>query len=256
MSGTVPRVTPRHRTILLSSSLSFADVPVDSKGRPGIEPLATLGRRAQLKDLAYERIKEAIVDLSLPPGSQLREASLAEQLGISKTPIREAFVRLEKDGLVETVPYRGAVVRDYTPSDLEEIFELRGLLEGHCAGLAASNMGDAGRKALKANLRDSKRALRAGDDRAVAEHLSAFDTIVQDQNTNLRVAELLEQLWCHVERIGLLSSTIPGRLKRSVEEHGRIIEAVIDGDAEVAERRMRTHIHSILVDQLKATEAR
>ena len=86
--------------------------------------------RRKVTDWVYEEIREAIIDLRLPPGEPLREAAISEQLGVSKTPVREALARLEQEGLVETTSFKGAVVSGYSPRDLEEIYELRALLEG------------------------------------------------------------------------------------------------------------------------------
>src|SRR5262245_66499160 len=84
--------------------------------------------RRKVTDWVYEELKSAIVDLRLAPGDPLREAALAEQLGVSKTPIREALTRLEQEGLVETTSFTGAVVSGYSRQDLIEIYELRELL--------------------------------------------------------------------------------------------------------------------------------
>src|SRR5437762_8309628 len=95
--------------------------------------------RRKVTDWVYEELKSAIVDLRLAPGDPLREATLADQLGVSKTPIREALTRLEQEGLVETTSFKGAVVSGYSSADLEEIYELRELLEGAAARAAATS---------------------------------------------------------------------------------------------------------------------
>jgi len=94
----------------------------------------------QLKDSVYLKLRQEIVSARLPPGYLLREAELAARFGVSKTPLREAFVRLEKDGFVEIAPYRSAVVAGYSRQDLREIYEVRELLEGLCAREAALNI--------------------------------------------------------------------------------------------------------------------
>ena len=94
----------------------------------------------QLKDSVYLKLRQEIVSGKLPPGYLLREAELAARFGVSKTPLREAFVRLEKDGFVEIAPYRSAVVGGYSRQDLREIYEVRELLEGLCAREAALNI--------------------------------------------------------------------------------------------------------------------
>jgi len=108
-------------------------------GTPRRESVFT-GRhdRRKVTDWVYEELKAAIVQLRLAPGSPLREGTLAEQLGVSKTPIREALTRLEQDGLVETTSFKGAVVTGYSRQDLIELYELRELLENAAARAAPS----------------------------------------------------------------------------------------------------------------------
>jgi len=89
---------------------------------------------------AADLIRQAIVDGRVPPGHRLKEEELAQQLGISRTPVREALLVLQSEGLVEAAPNRGATVRAYDTADLEEMYELRALLEGHAAGRAASRV--------------------------------------------------------------------------------------------------------------------
>jgi DNA-binding GntR family transcriptional regulator len=109
----------------------------------------------QLKDSVYLKLRQEIVSAKLPPGYLLREAELAARFGVSKTPLREAFVRLEKDGFVEIAPYRSAVVGGYSRQDLREIYEVRELLEGLCAREAALNIATEDLAALSRIVRDS-----------------------------------------------------------------------------------------------------
>ena len=214
--------------------------------------LDLVGRQMQLKDLAYERLREAIVNLTLPPGTQLREALLSEQLGISKTPIREAFVRLEREGLVEVQPYRGATVRGYSQEDLQEIFELRGLLEGFSASRAAEFADDQWKEELEENIRRSRSAIETGEYEQVAGLLEDFDRLLQSRTENPRVRGLLDEIQSHVERIGRLTMSVPGRLEASVDQHARIAEAILAGHARTAERLMRSHIASVMRTQMDA----
>ena len=112
-------------------------------GKAGPESVFTARHdRRKVTDWVYEELKGAIVDLRLAPGDPLREASLAERLGVSKTPIREALTRLEQEGLVETTSFKGAVVTRYSRQDLLEIYELRELLENAAARAAAESMSE------------------------------------------------------------------------------------------------------------------
>ena len=129
---------------------------------------STLGEgveHRQLKDWVYLKLREEIVATQLPPGYVLREAELAARFGVSKTPLREAFVRLEKDGFVQIAPYRSAVVSGYSRQDLREIYEVRELLEGQCAREAAVNIATEDLAALNRIVRDSARGPGGGRDR-------------------------------------------------------------------------------------------
>ena len=211
--------------------------------------------RRKMTDWVCDELREAIVNLRLRPGEPLREAALAEKLGVSKTPLREAFARLEQEGLVETTSFKGAVVTGYSDRDLREIYELRALLEGAAARSAAEHANDATLHALR-DVLDRSRALRdAGDLVGLAELLGRFDVIVYSQVTNDRIGALIDNLRAHLTRIGRLTEDIPGRVEASVEEHAAIVDAILARDPDEAERLMRVHIASVLADQLATRES-
>jgi DNA-binding GntR family transcriptional regulator len=210
--------------------------------------------RRKMTDWVCDELREAIVNLRLRPGEPLREAALAEKLGVSKTPLREAFARLEQEGLVETTSFKGAVVTGYSERDLKEIYELRALLEGAAARSAAEHADDATLRALR-DVLDRSRALRdAGDLVGLAELLGRFDVIVYSQVTNDRIGALIDNLRAHLTRIGRLTEDIPGRVEASVEEHAAIVDAILARNPDEAERLMRVHIASVLADQLATRE--
>lgn len=212
--------------------------------------------RRKVTDWVYEEVRQAILELRLQPGAPLREATMADQLGVSKTPVREALARLEQEGLVETASFKGAVVSGYSPQDLQEIYELRELLEGAAARAAATSATEETRERLVALVADS-RALHAKDDlEGLAELLGTFDLLIYEQVMNQRIRALIENLKAHLGRIGRLTEEIPGRVKASVEEHAAIVEAIGARDADRAERAMRAHIRSVLSDQLRAADER
>jgi len=205
-------------------------------------------------DWVYEELKEAIVGLRLPPGQPLREAALAEQLGVSKTPIREALSRLQQDGLAETTSFKGAVVTGYSRQDLVEIYELRELLESSAARLAAQSMSDADRARLDQILIESRALWDGSDPVKLAARIAEFDVVLFDQVQNGRIRALIENLRAHMTRIGELTAEIPGRIQTSVDEHEKIVEAIAARDPDLAEQRMREHIHSVRDEQLRALE--
>lgn len=215
--------------------------------------------RRKVTDWVYEELKNAIVDLRLAPGEPLREATLADRLGVSKTPIREALTRLEQEGLVETTSFKGAVVTRYSREDLIEIYELRELLENAAVRAAAQSMTEQDRARLGHIAQESRRLQRGqepgGQDRAeLAALLTEFDAVLYNQVLNHRIKALIENLQAHLTRIGQLTAEIPGRIDASVDEHDRIVEAIAARDPELAEQRMREHIRSVRDAQLRALE--
>jgi len=208
--------------------------------------------RRKVTDWVYEELKSAIVDLRLSPGDPLREATLAEQLGVSKTPIREALTRLEQEGLVETTSFKGAVVSGYSRQDLIEIYELRELLENAAARAAAESMSDTDRDRLRRICRESRTLTKGRDAAGLAALISAFDDVLFDQVRNSRIRALIGNLRAHLTRIGHLTAEIPGRIEASVDEHEKILEAIAARDPDLAERQMSKHIRSVRDDQLRA----
>ena len=206
--------------------------------------------RRKMTDWVWEELREAIIELRLRPGEPLREVALAEQLGVSKTPLREAFARLEQEGLVETTSFKGAVVTGYSERDLNEIYELRTLLEGAAARAAAERSSAETLDELRDVAVRSRELRDMGDLVGLADLLGRFDLIVYAQVTNVRIGALIENLRAHLTRIGKLTEAIPGRVEASVEEHAAIVEAIVARDPDEAERLMRVHIGSVLADQL------
>jgi DNA-binding GntR family transcriptional regulator len=209
----------------------------------------------QLKDAVYARILEKIVDGTLPAGYVLREGELAARFAVSKTPLRDALVRLQADGLVSIPPYRSAVVVGYSRDDLQEIYEVRELLEGACARAAALTIGADDLAELSAVIRDSVAQVAAGqvaegarDD--LAALLDRFDEIMYAQSRNRRINDMVANIRNHIKRIGRLTTDIPGRMVKSVAEHEAIFEAIVQRDGTAAETAMRRHIRSVMADQL------
>jgi DNA-binding GntR family transcriptional regulator len=213
-------------------------------------PRTEVLRHVQLKDVVYERLRQEIIEFTLQPGTPLREAELSRRLGVSKTPLREALVRLQRDNLVELTPYKGAVVSGYSRADLQNIYQLRELLEGACAREAAQAATPDDLAELSSIIRDTRAALGGGERDAVAPLFNAFDEVLYRQTRNPYIKDQIEALHAHLDRIGQLTVTIPGRFERSAGEHEAIFEAILRRDPAMAEQRMREHILSVMVDQL------
>lgn len=175
-------------------------------------------------------------------------------LGVSKTPIRQALSWLERDGLVEMEVFKGAVVTGYSRRDLEEIYELRLLLEVTAVRQAATFLEAETRRRLVSVSAASRHALEAGNTKRLVQLIDEFDEILFDSLQNRRIRALIGNLRDHVKRIGHLSEQSPGRLAASVVEHERIIQAITDGDPEAGARTMREHIVSVQAQQLALSD--
>jgi DNA-binding GntR family transcriptional regulator len=224
---------------------------------------ALSGRRT-MTDAVYEQLKAAIVELRIPPGAPLREAEIAQGLSVSKTPVREALGRLEQDGLVTLNSFRSAAVTDYTARDLQEIYELREIIEVAAARAAAESMSEKGLADLGRIASECVRLNAqggaggggsAGDAAELVQLISEFDTVLYEEVTNRRIRAILDNLAAHLARIGRLTTEIPGRIDASVREHAQIYEAIERRDPETASRFMRDHIRSVRDDQLRALPA-
>lgn len=213
------------------------------------------GLHRQLKDAVYLQLRDDIISGALPAGAVLREVELVARFGVSKTPLRDALVRLQKDGFVDIPPYRSAVVTGYSETDLREIYELRELLEGACARQAALHIGGDALAELAQIVRASAACLSGGEavpgkEEELAGLIQQFDLALYAQSRNSRIDEMVGNIRGHVQRIGRLTTGIPGRLAKSVAEHQTIYEAIARRDGDGAEALMREHIGSVLADQL------
>ena len=207
---------------------------------------------AQLERRVYERLRDEIVSGALKPGEQLAEARIAAELGVSKTPVREALIRLQRDGLVEIEPYRGARVVEPSADDVREILELRSLLECQIARDLAVRRPPDVLEALEASIADGKSALDAGDTRRLLDDLTEFSDILAEACGNSRLVKLLVDLRSVLLLIGNTSLRAPGREERSIAEHELILAAIRLGDPDAAVRTTEAHIRSVEHDSLES----
>lgn len=220
------------------------------------ETTVLIGPRPQLKDLAYDAIRSMLVNLELHPGEVLREQALVKLLGISKTPIREALVRLQHEGFVESEAYRGVVVRGYRPDDLREIYEIRELIESECAARIAAQQDPIVLERLHSNIELCQEALARGDLDRVRDLIREFDSVMFSVVSNARLQQVVEEMRLHVQRIGRITTGISGRLEQSVDQHRAIVEAIEARRPARARQLMASHIRSVLSDQLRALSER
>ncbi len=203
---------------------------------------------SSLKDKAYIAIKDAILSLKLEPGTPLVENDLARQLGISKTPVRDALQELTREGFVARISFKGTYVTDVTMEDMTQVFQLRAVLEGLAARLAAPLFAPQELDQIAADLTAAENALADRDLVLCSERGQVLHKAIINKVDNQRLILIIHNLDDHVQRFRALSDRINGRLNKSVKEHRRVLEALCQRDACATEQAMRDHLFSVLQD--------
>ena len=203
------------------------------------------------KHLAYHFLKDAILEQKYSPGQALLEETIATELGISRTPVREAIRELSREGLVETSPNRRAIVRALTTMELLDIFEIKIRLEGLCAAHAAERSAKTTAQELGKTLKAMAAAAKARDKQAYLRADEAFHAAIYAGAKNERVREIITDLNAQWHRMRQGMAAIESRMETAVEEHQRIAQAIGAGDAEQAETAMRIHLEN-LRDQVRS----
>lgn len=211
-------------------------------------------KRQTLEESVYETVRDGIISGELRPGDPLVEAQLSADMGISKTPVREALIRLARDGLVVQELHRRSRVATPTPEDVRAACELRRWVEGEIAASAALNASPELLDTLDASIEDSRRALKRRDQRAWAAAIEVFTDRLIEYSGNRYAAELLERMRNILSLIANISQVAPGRRERSIDEHQAILDAIRTGDADAARRATFAHLDSIEADSLGALE--
>jgi DNA-binding GntR family transcriptional regulator len=185
---------------------------------------------------AYEALKQDILTCALPPGAQIFENELAARYGMSKTPVREALNLLGQEGLVQVLPRRGYLVAPVTLRDVQEVFQLRLLLETAAAELAAEHITEEALRQLNAlvavryTYRDRAsyaRFLRAN---------RAFHVAVAQASGNQRLAAFVGKLLEDMERILHLGLDLRDSAEEMAAEHGELVDALLKGDGALARK--------------------
>ena len=198
---------------------------------------------ASRADSVYGWIKGAIQQGRLKPGQRLREEALAQELGVSRTPVREALRRLEAEGLIEPLPRQGLVVRNPPEEDLADLCVVREALEGLAGRLAAQSITRAELYRLEELYTETERAVRAGDVGRLAALNDEFHRVVWQASRNRYLARQLHQLREFIFRVqGRTTLDYPGRAVEMLREHRALLDAIRSADTETAERVAREHM--------------
>jgi DNA-binding GntR family transcriptional regulator len=195
-----------------------------------------------LREQVADRLREEILSDRLAPGADLGEVMLAQSLGVSRGPLREALGQLAAEGLVTIVPRRGAVVRTLTEREFLDAYEVREALESLAIKLAVPRMTESDRAELHGMCAQMERAAEAGATERFFEINREFHLLLVHLSGNEKLKEIYVQLIAQMGRLLNKSLELRGGLHKSATEHRAIIAAVDAGDAELAARLLEDHI--------------
>lgn len=202
----------------------------------------TDGRRMSNTQRAYNELKKRILDNEMPAGFQALEQELAELLGMSRTPVREALIRLANEGMVEVRPRHGMRVLPISARDMREIYDLLTSLEATAAelvardGLAQGDLDKLGRAVA-----DMDAALAADDMPAWAQADERFHTLLIDFCGNVRLKAMVQTCWDQAHRVRMATLRLRPKPKDSNKEHAAVVDAIARRDSEAAWRIHREH---------------
>lgn len=200
---------------------------------------------------AYEQIKESILTGSLRPGDRLNTRILAERLGISEIPVREAIKQLEAEGLVVVVPHVGATVTAFSATDVLELYQILAILEPSVTALSVPHFSEAALQRLVEVGKTMDAAMAAGDVEAYGRLNREFHFTIYSACPNRRLQALVHQLWEHAARYRAVFKLVSGHAEQSHREHHEIIGAILRGDAREAEQAMARHRRHVMESLLE-----
>lgn len=213
--------------------------------------MMTIGTQHRpLRELVADRIVQMIMDGDLKPGERLYEEHIAQELGVSRNPVRESIRALEATGLVEVLPRRGAHVTVFDNDDLKQLLEVRVQLEGFAAELAATNHNEKDIAELDRCISEGSAASKANDRVTAAECHRAFHEAVESAAGNPHITSTVAPLRQQTELV--FSMLADQRSDISWDEHRRVRAAIVSGDAAAARTAASEHIQSVIAS-LSAT---
>lgn len=214
---------------------------MDQKSIQGISPGEPEELEAKQPQV-YQVLRKAILSEEIKPGEKLVERKIAMKLGVSRTPVREALRMLETEGLVKHIPRRGVVVTRLSPQEAWEIYQIRSVLEGLAARLAAEWITEEEIEHIEGLIKEMEKAVEAKDLAYLNELNSRFNDAIYGAARSPRLKQMISNLYDYIASFARVGYNLPGRIQEVLAEHKAIFEAIKRGDVEEAERLARAHV--------------
>lgn len=199
-------------------------------------------KRNNINHETYLLLRKAILENQIAPGSKLVVQALAEQYQVSATPIKEALAALHHEGLVEAIPRRGYFIPDLDAEDVREIYQLRAVVEGLAARLAALKHHKPTLKKLQKIMEHMSESEQLQDISLYSQTDIDLHQAIWEGSGHKRLIKTAETLRGQIQKVIAASSILPNRLTDGTHEHQRIVDAILHGQGEEAEKAMREHL--------------
>lgn len=204
-----------------------------------------------LRGRVYSKVRENILNGTYNSGENLIEMRLASELNVSRTPVREAIRQLELEGLVESIPNKGVIVKGITEKDMKDIYKIRLLLEGLAARWSVKKISDQSIKELQ-EVYDLMEFYTGKADIENIEKLNTqFHQIIYEATSSNVLLHILKDFQVYVKLARHESLGVPGRMEKSLKEHKEILEAIKMRDEELAEKYLTSHVENSSKNVLK-----
>ncbi len=203
-----------------------------------------------LEEKVYNILEDQILSRKLRAGDSVTEMKLSKELGVSRTPVREALQRLDREGLIRLRPNKGAVVVGISERDLIDIYKIRTRLEGLAARIAAENADETLVRQLSDNIELTEFYMSKGNIEKLKDLDSDFHDIIYQYCQSRILGKTLSELHRYIVCYRKLSLSVKGRLEKSLAEHREIVEAIKKGDAAGADALMSAHVERALQNLL------
>jgi DNA-binding GntR family transcriptional regulator len=208
----------------------------------GLGKIGGIRERKSLGQHVFENLKQAVITGKVLPGNRLIESRLAEALGISRTPVREAIHKLEREGYLRKLPRGGFTVLGFSRKDIEETFGIRSILESYAARLAAAKHQEAALKPLEDKIKIYQQCLDAKDLDSLLKINTEFHELLYALSQSPRLVKMINDLKDHIYRYRKLILQNERLARISNEDHKRMLEYIRRRDEEGVEKLVRDHL--------------
>ena len=222
-----------------------------------MEQIIPISRAKSLKEQAFDKLKELIITGALEPGELQNEKRLAEALGVSRTPVREALLELSREGMVVFVPGKGVEVCKLTTRQVREVFEIRRIIEGYVIKKITTRLTEGDLKKIDRNISNLEKMLRRTDRLAFIEYDKQFHLYLASKIGNQQIESILDNLRDQMHLMGIRAVEDDSRMKQVIEEHRAIFTGLKERNPLKAFNAMISHLENTertIADKIETQE--